>query len=165
MKKEEGERVAKSVYNSSSAGKRRGSKRLLRTCYTVSSKKTSTPSQRQPPTFTEKHERVYARTLTNAAGLRAIPSFFFSFSLHRQRKKSSSRRQVCRLRSLINAVKQAQVTNWRVICIVIVTRAFAWRNREGAVPRGSFASLDLTENSGKERLRRVVPTLKRNTLL
>ena len=90
---------------------------------------------------------------------------FFSFSLHRQRKKSSSRRQVCRLRSLINAVKQAQVTNWRVICIVIVTQAFAWRNREGAVPRGSFASLDLTENSGKERLRRVVPTLKRNTLL
>lgn len=54
------------------------------------------------------------------------------------------------LRSLINAVKQAQVTNWRVICIVIVTQAFARRNREGAAPRGGFASMDLTENSGKE---------------
>ena len=86
MKKEEeeweGERESqRGVYNSSSAGKRRGSKRLLRTCYTVSSKKTSTPSQRQPPTFTDKHERVRPCTYKRRGIARYTRSFSLSLSL------------------------------------------------------------------------------------
>ena len=104
------------VYNSSSAGKRRGSKRLLRTCYTVSSKKTSTPSQRQPPTFTDKHERVRPCTYKRRGIARYTRSFSLSLSLspflakeggggggkkekkerEREKIKLRSRREVCR---------------------------------------------------------------------
>lgn len=93
----------------------------------------------------------------------------------RKKKKRRKKIKLCSpdakfavLRSLINAVKQAQVTNWRVICIVIVTQAFARRNGEGAAgTKGGFASMDLTENSGKETVYDAdtqPPTLNRRLL-
>lgn len=67
----------------------------------------------------------------------------------RKKKKRRKKIKLCSpdakfavLRSLINAVKQAQVTNWRVICIVIVTQAFARRNGEGAAGTKGWLRFD-----------------------